>query len=167
MTRAERYAKIISSGGIDPNPEGVPDVERWSAQRGERGFSFVRYIGGVSLFDFINWNIDECANGCVRPDQLTCGWADFIPVLKWNGNSLDSSVWIEINYDAVKHNLRLNKELVCLERAAREQSGDSRTLLPCVEAAHIGRISCSALVRAFAVGRADKKTHPLPLSASE
>ena len=166
VTRAERHSKIISSGGIDPNPEGVSDAERWQTQHGERGFPFVRYVGGVSLFDFINWDIDKCAGGCVRGFYY-CGWDNFIPVLQCNGRRLDSSVWIEINYDAVKHNLRLNKELERMQRAERERSGDNHTLLPCVEAAHIGRIPCSAMVRAFAVVRANKEIQPLPLSASE
>lgn len=166
VTRAERYSKIISSGGIDPNPEGVPDTERWQTQNGQRGFPFVRYVGGVSLFDFINWDIDKCAGSCVR-GLYCCGWEYFIPVLQWNGRRLDSSVWIEINYDAVKHNLKLNEELESSQRAEQKRSGDIHTLLPCVEAAHIGRIPCSAMVRAFTVVRDYKNIQPLPLSATE
>jgi hypothetical protein len=165
VTRPERHSMIISSGGIDPNPEGVPDAERWQTQDGKRGFPFVRYVDGVSLFDFINWDIDKCVDGCVRGFYY-CGWGNFIPVLQWNGKHLDSSVWIEINYDAVKNNLKLNEELERLRRAELERSGDDHTLLPCVEAAHIGRIPCSAIVRAFAVVRAYKKIQPLPPSTS-
>ncbi|MDR3577932.1 MAG: hypothetical protein P4L50_29050 [Anaerolineaceae bacterium] len=167
VTRAERHSEIINSGGIDPNPEGIPDTERWQTQHGQSGLPFVRYIGGVSLFDFINWDIDTCASVCVRGLFYGCQWGNFIPMLQWNGKHLDSSVWIEINYDAVKHNLKLNEELEHLQHEERRRSGDNHTLLPCVEAAHIGRIPCSAIMRAFAVVRAYKKIQPLPLSASE
>jgi hypothetical protein len=88
-------------------------------------------------------------------------------MLQWNGECLDSTVWVEINYDAVKLNLKLNEELKHLWSDEHKRSGDIHTLLPCVEAAHIGRIPCSAMVRAFAVVRACKKIQPLPLSASE
>ena len=167
VASAERFSKIISSGGIDPNPEGVPDTERWQAQHGESNLPFVRYIGGVSLFDFINWDIDICRNGCVKDLFHSCQWGNFIPMLQWNGECLDSTVWVEINYDAVKLNLKLNEELKHLWSDEHKRSGDIHTLLPCVEAAHIGRIPCSAMVRAFAVVRACKKIQPLPLSASE
>jgi hypothetical protein len=101
---------------------------------------------------------------------MSCGWKTFIPVLELKGQRLDSSVWIEINYPVVEPRLKLNQELERLMREEREERRGNigvRNLLPCVEAAHIDRIPCSAFLRAFSVGRADKKIHPLSLSATE
>lgn len=50
-TDSERYKGILSAGAILPEPP-IPDSDRWETGLGTIGCSYVRSIGGVSLFDF-------------------------------------------------------------------------------------------------------------------
>jgi hypothetical protein len=51
-TIPERYENILSSGFILPEPPNMPDNERWSTSQGKEFYPYVRQLGGVSLFDF-------------------------------------------------------------------------------------------------------------------
>src|SRR5882757_1310796 len=86
-THPERFAKILASGGIHPNPD-LTDSERWKASRGPHFYPFVRMIGGVSLFDFHQFNRDEYSE-----KYPSSSWAYFVPCsLQWG-----CAVWIEID----------------------------------------------------------------------
>jgi hypothetical protein len=55
---SERYKGIISAGAILPEPP-IPDSDRWGTGLGTIGCPYVRSIGGVSLFDFRDFDPEE------------------------------------------------------------------------------------------------------------
>src|SRR5258708_20259302 len=57
-THPNRFKSILNSGAILPEPD-IPDSERWKASKGNQSFPFVRTLGGVSLFDFDQFDPDS------------------------------------------------------------------------------------------------------------
>ncbi len=57
-TKPEYYSKIIECGFLLPEPE-IDDSERWKTANGSENYPFVRKLGGVSLFEFSEFNPDE------------------------------------------------------------------------------------------------------------
>jgi hypothetical protein len=53
-THPDRFKKILESGGIWPEPD-IPENERCGTRDGRESYSYVRFIGGVSLFDLSSW----------------------------------------------------------------------------------------------------------------
>lgn len=134
-TRPDRFATILATGGLSATPD-VPDRERWKATRPEH-YPFVRCLGGVSLFDFADFDRE----GYERTHPMS-NWYDFVPHLaKWGG-----AVWIEIDRAAVAGSLVSKDELV----ARWDQEGNrGHTIMPRIEAAHIGDMPTSAFRSAF------------------
>ena len=57
VTRPDRFISIMAGAGLVPEPD-LPNVERWKTSGGPDYYPFVRKIGGVSLFDFQNFDAD-------------------------------------------------------------------------------------------------------------
>jgi hypothetical protein len=86
-THPERFLRIMESGSILPEPD-IPDHERWATGRGADFYPFVRHIGGVSLFDFQDFDYEEYDKSCPLSN-----WREFVPVRsQWR-----ASIWIEID----------------------------------------------------------------------
>ena len=84
-TSIDRYNSILSDGEIKPEPN-IPEGERW-------GMSYVRKLGGISLFDFVDFNIDE-----YERDYPAHSLYHFIPCkTNW-----ENAVWIEIDTAKLK-----------------------------------------------------------------
>jgi hypothetical protein len=54
-TTEERFEGILRSGEISPEPD-IPASDRWSTGLGPEHYPYVRSLGGVSLFDFRQFN---------------------------------------------------------------------------------------------------------------
>ncbi|WP_278370487.1 hypothetical protein, partial [Pseudoalteromonas lipolytica] len=79
-TSLERYSMIVVNGCIKVNPD-IPDSERWGTKLGEKHFPFVRSLGGISVFDFRDFDVDAT------------DWATFVPCrTDWQ-----NAVWIEVD----------------------------------------------------------------------
>ena len=126
-TSEERYQSIIRSGAILPNPD-IPDSERWKTSQGEKYHPYVRILGGVSLFDFNNFDPHEYSEICP-----SSSWREFVPYrTNWG-----SAVWIEIDRDKIQD--RIIPPDALWDRCVRENCLQ-HTVMPFLEAGYIGKI---------------------------
>jgi len=138
-TSSDRYQQIVESGFILPNPP-VPDDERWGTIQGPDYYPYVRFLGGVSLFDFNGF--DPESYGEKYPLST---WIEFVPYRRQWGKS----VWIEINRQRIIDNFISGDMLL----TKWKQSADYRhPIMPCIEAAHLGPISMEAFNCVFICG---------------
>lgn len=86
-THPERYASILRTGAILPEP-AISDDLRWKAANGPRGCPFVRAIGGVSLFDFRGFDPETYDS-----EFVLSTWTTFVPYIEEWG----CSAWIEVD----------------------------------------------------------------------
>lgn len=141
-TSVDRFKGILTIGGILPEPP-IPDKDRWGGC-GSTQYPFVRSIGGVSLFDFSDF--DEVAYEQKHPLSM---WKTFVPCLtQW-----DEAIWIELNRSAIKDNFIDGKALI--ERWKR-QGNLGRKVMPIIEAAHIGPVPISAFHRVIIFRKLDQ-----------
>jgi len=127
---------IQQSGAILPEPN-IPDSDRWKASRGRDFYPYVRFIGGVSLFDFHQFEPHPYQSA-----HPLSNWHEFVPYRKdWRG-----AVWIEINRLQVLNNFVSGDDL--LERWKLEDAY-RHPLMPRIEAAYIGPLSKSTFTRAL------------------
>lgn len=141
-TNLSRFKQIVKDGGISPHPS-VPDEERWCASVGTDGYSFVRTLKGVSLFDFENFDeIDY------HEKYTSSSWRQFVPCCR----NWEEAIWIELNRNEISKNLIGCRELV---EIWHEKKDYQHTIMPMLEAAHIGVIPLSAFRRIFIFRRKD------------
>jgi len=145
-THPDRFEMILRSAAILPGPD-IPDNDRWSTFEGPNSYPYVRKIGGVSLFDF-----DEFEPETYGQKYPMSSWSYFVPYRRdWR-----TSIWIEIDRQLVARNIISSQEL-----AARQNSaGDHRhKRMPQIEVAHLGPVPRAAFKRAFLVGEGDSELH--------
>lgn len=135
MTHPDRFTKILETGWLRVNPD-IPNSERWSSSQ-PKDYPFVRSIGGISLFDFTDFDPEKYEN-----DYRMSNWFDFVPHLKrWGG-----AVWIEIDRQAVVVPFVPADEL---EKRWDQDGLRRHKRMPQIEAAHIGDMPLSAFQSAF------------------
>lgn len=136
--------------GILPDPE-LPDKERWKAARGPHYYPLARTLGGVSLFDFHDFNPEEYSE-----KYPLSSWSYFVSyLLEWN-----CAVWIEINREQVASNFISASEVVSRWNAEKARR---HTIMPHIEAAYIGILPRTAFRRAFVVRKDDSELRPLAI----
>jgi hypothetical protein len=123
---------IITIGQILPNPS-IPEKERWGSSRGPEFYPYVRFLGGISLFDFTNFQADTYS----KKYPLSC-WYEFVPYRREWGKS----VWIEINREAVKESFISGEALL---KKWKHEKAYHHNIMPIIEAAHIGPINVEAI----------------------
>jgi hypothetical protein len=149
-THPDRFKSILACGAILPEPD-IPETERWKTSQGESHHSYVRFLGGVSLFDFEDFDPDKYSIKCPASS-----WAEFIPFRSsWN-----VAVWIEIKRDCVTSQLITGANLLTQWKSEKAYI---HTLMPYIEAAHLGSLPKMAFKRAFLVGEEDNSFHPFEL----
>lgn len=131
-TTPERYKLICASGAILPEPK-LQDCARWGTAQGREFYPYVRHLGGVSLFDFSEF--DESKYEKRFPMS---NWYSFVPRSDVGGNK----VWMEIDRVCISKSLILGKEL--LEKWKRECAYKHK-IMPEIEAAHIGPLPLEAV----------------------
>jgi hypothetical protein len=149
-THPDRFASILESGAILTNPD-ILERERWGTAIGEDGYPYVRTLGGVSLFDFYQFDrqvYDEKYPGSSLYYFVPCQ-------LQW-----DSAVWIEIDREKIAHGFISVIEL--LKKWKSEKS--YRRFMAEIEAAHLGPVPVSAFRRAFRISKGEDQLTPLSLT---
>jgi hypothetical protein len=132
-TNQDRFHRILECGAILPEPE-ISEYGRWG------GHSYVRSIGGVSLFDFRGFEAESYS-----AKYPASSWEYFVPCHRdW-----DSAVWIEIDHESLGSAFISGVELLAKWKA----EGSFRRIMPLIEAAHIEQLPCQAFRRAFSVRR--------------
>jgi len=132
-TRPERVPSIVTTGSIMVEPN-INDKERWGSR--DRP-PFVRKIGGISLFDFDDFDPENYA-----VSHPLSSWQYFLPHRDdWGG-----AVWLNIDRAAVSKRFISADEIV--ERW--DVTGNrSHNVMPRIEAAHLGNLPVSAICSAF------------------
>lgn len=148
-TSIERLGGILKCGAILPEPD-IPERERYSTLGGPRWFPYVRSLGGVSLFDFAEFDLKSYSERCPASS-----WDEFIPIRRGWGHA----VWIEIDRTKVQGNFISGVELIGRWKAG----GRGRRIMPYIEAAHIGALPADAFLRAFIVREAGSSCEPVVL----
>ena len=133
-TYQERYEKIVQCGSILVEPD-IADSDRWSTRGGPEYYPYVRTLGGVSLFDF-----NEFEPSTYSERFKSSSWCEFVPFRE----SWESAVWIEINRTAVQERMIDGVEL--WEKCKREGAEHHR-VMPHIEAAHLGDLPTSCFLR--------------------
>lgn len=144
-THPDRFNRILASGAILAEPD-IPDAERWSTSQGKDLYPYVRSLGGVSLFDFDQFDRETYSEECPNSN-----WGEFVPYrMDWG-----CSVWIEIDRAQVA------RQLISASRLLEEwkSNGAGRKIMPGIEAAHKGDLPRTAFKRAFLVGKGDSDLH--------
>lgn len=135
-THPDRFKRIMTCGQILPEPP-INDEERWGTRNGPQNYPYVRCLGGVSLFDFTEFDprsYDE------RYPLST--WTTFVPFrLEWG-----AQVWISIDPDKVKDGFLDGKSLL---KRWKDEGAFGHRIMPEIEAAVIGNVPSSAFVEAF------------------
>jgi hypothetical protein len=141
-TNSERFQGILRSGAILPEPD-VPDTERWCTLKGREWYPYVRTLGGVSLFDFRDFNPEQYSK-----DYPVSTWAAFVPYR----SAWKEAVWIEIDVEKLGKTFLSGSDL--LTRWKADKVGNM--IMPGIEATHIGPLPCAAFKSVFRVceGRA-------------
>lgn len=133
-TRPDRVPAIMETGALMAEPN-IPDAERQKAKRGPDYYPFVRKIGGVSLFDFHEFDAEAYSLRCP-----SSSWSYFVP------HTGEGAVWIEIDRAAVAADFLSGQETY-----RRQDAGGfhRNTIMPYIEAAFIGDLPVSAFRAAF------------------
>lgn len=136
-TNEERFQGILRSGAILPEPD-IPDDGRWSAGQGSQWYPYVRTLGGVSLFDFREFNGDQYSR-----DYPLSAWTEFVPFRSTWG----MAVWVEIDVEKLGRRFVSGGDLLARWKAA----GVGNRIMPVIEAACLGRVPCAAFKSVFRV----------------
>jgi len=126
-TNYERYTGILSAGAILPEPP-IPDSDRWGTGPGTIGCPYVRSIGGVSLFDFRDFDPEEYSK-----DYPVSGWREFVPCRsKWG-----EAIWIEVDLSKLMAGFLSGREILDRWKAA----------------AHVGALPMTAFRRVLRISK--------------
>lgn len=143
-THPDRFLSILNAGAILPEPS-IPNGERWGVGLGPDHYPFVRSIGGVSLFDFRDF--DPVTYQENYPVSM---WRTFVPYQRrWAG-----AIWLEVDCEKTEAKFVSAQDLL-ERRVTPEDRG--RNILPNLEAAHIGNLPISSIRRALFIRAGDEE----------
>jgi hypothetical protein len=152
-THPERFQSILASGAILPNPD-IPDNARWKTSQGKDYHPYVRTIGGVSLFDFDDFDHEAYSRKCPMSS-----WYEFVPYRRVWG----CSVWIEIDRAQLAAGFISGTDLVTRRNL---EEAHQHTIMPYIEAAHLGPIPRAAFKKAFLVREGESQLQALSIGIS-
>lgn len=136
-TNSDRFREIVRSGAILPEPD-VKDAERWSTSQGSAYYPYVRTLGGVSLFDFRDFDPEQYSDA-----YPISTWREFVP----HRSAWREAVWIEIDTSQLGEAFISGPAL--LARWKADHVGNR--IMPEIEAAHMGPLPRSAFKEVFLV----------------
>jgi hypothetical protein len=135
-THPARLKQIFIDGGLLPEPN-ISDEERWKTKNGPKNYPFVRKIGGVSLFDF-----DQFDPTSYSENYPLSSWYEFVPHRKgWGG-----AIWIEIDRRGVSKQFVTASSIVEKWKSTHSYGN---TIMPHLEAAHLGKLESKFFKSAF------------------
>ena len=126
-TKIERFQQIVKCGYILAEP-AIEDKYRWKTRNGPENYPFVRTLGGISVFEFNEFNPDNYAK--LYPIS---SWHTFVPYRKDWGVSL----WIEIDKEKIDNHF-MNGESVL--QLWREREAQCHPIMPIIEAAYLSAL---------------------------
>jgi hypothetical protein len=138
-TNSERYKGICLEKAILPEPP-IPDRDRWGTGVGTIGCPYVRSIGGVSLFDFRDFD-----SGVYSEQYPISSWREFVPYRSAWGEA----IWIEIDVSQLIPGFISGREI--LDRWKAEHA--TNRFMPLIEAAHIGALPIKAFRQVLHVSK--------------
>jgi hypothetical protein len=140
-TNSDRFRGVVRSGAILPEPD-IKDADRWSTSQGSANYPYVHTLGGVSLFDFRDFDPEYYSD--VYPIST---WREFVPYRSaWR-----EAVWIEIDISQLGDAFISGPAL--LARWKVEPVGNR--IMPEIEAAHVGPLPQSAFKEVLLVREGD------------
>jgi hypothetical protein len=149
-THPDRFSKILSTGAILPDPPCLSNSERWGALADNDHLPYVRYLGGISLFDF-----DQFDRETYSARNPSSSWAYFVPY----HSSWECAVWIELNRsDFVPPQFISGSELLAKWKADQAYG---HNFMPEIEAAYLGAIPIKVFKRAFEVRKGNGEIREL------
>ena len=150
-THPERFLGIMECGSILSEPKEIPNADRWGTARGPKHYPYVRSIGGVSLFDFHEF--DPQSYQSMYPASR---WRVFVPYRSdWGG-----AVWIEIDRKHVSPCVLSGRDLLTKWKSG----GDlGHNIMPLIEAAYIGSLPITAFGRALFISGVHDQFHEIEL----
>jgi hypothetical protein len=137
-TSSERYQYIQSTGRLLPDPP-IANSERWKADCGTEYLPYVRYLGGISLFEFNGFDPSKYSERCPMSS-----WQTFVPFRQDWGKA----IWIEIDATQLGRDFICVKELLRMWKHAR---ASSHTIMPGIEAASLTPISVALFKRVLEI----------------
>ena len=151
-TPPDRFKRIVELGAILPIHPDNPNPDGWKTPSGDPYRSYAHTLGAVSLFDFDQFDPEAYREKCPLST-----WETFVPFReKWG-----SSVWIEIDREKVAPKFISGPELI---RRNHADGAYRYSIMPYIEAAHVGPLPKFAFLRAFIVGKDEREIRALPLS---
>ncbi|RJP78734.1 MAG: hypothetical protein C4522_11810 [Desulfobacteraceae bacterium] len=137
-TRPDRFESIRCAGEVIANPD-IPDAERWKTSRGPDHYPYVRHIGGISLFDFHDFDPIAYSKACPMSS-----WRIFVPVRQgWS-----AAVWLKIDVTKVSGEYFSPKDLADRQHT---ENAHRHTLMPHIEAAVVGSIPLDAIQAGYII----------------
>ena len=151
-THPVRFQSILNHGAILPEPN-IPDCDRWHTSQYIELYPYVRILGGVSLFDFDQF--DPKSYGEKYPMS---SWYEFVPYRKGWG----CSVWIEIDRQRVAEHFISG---LSLRKRRESEKAYRHPFMPVIEATHLGPVERTAFKRVFLcrAGNGEIEEVPLPV----
>jgi hypothetical protein len=150
-THPERFKLIMAEGGLLPEPP-IHNAHRWRTRGGPKYYPFVRTLGGVSLFDFADFDPD-----LYESSYPLSKWRTFTPHIKsWGG-----AVWVEIKRKSIESSFRSGQKLLDLWKKTK---ADGHAIMPLIEAAHIGAVPVTAFESAFLACQCGDIVQNIPLA---
>jgi hypothetical protein len=147
-THPDRFKGIVLSKAILSEPD-IPEKKRWNTSRGKDYYPYVRTIGGVSLFDFDEFNPDQ-----YQDEYPLSTWHQFIPYRsRWK-----SAVWIEIDREQIASHFVSGAELI---HRWKLDNAQHHMIMPIIEAACLKAIPCAAFKRVFSVRKGSDGIEPM------
>jgi hypothetical protein len=141
-THPDRHASILATGAILPEPD-IGDALRWKTGAGPDYYPYARHLGGVSLFQFEGFDVEA-----YERDYPMSSWRTFVPCVEdW-----PATVWIEIDRSRLSGFIS-GADLI---QRWRDEAAYRHTIMPLIEAAHIGPLPRAAFGRTLIVCPADE-----------
>ena len=138
-TSPQRFEAIARDQEILPDPP-IPDAERWGTGMGPDYYPYVRTLGGVSLFDFVDFDPETYS-----ASYPMSNWTEFVPFREDWG----VAIWIEIDRAGVRDALISPAGLV---QRWKDTNSHRHRVMPHIEAAHLGPIPTRCWSRIISVG---------------
>ena len=129
-TSLDRYESIRKSGWLKAHPE-LPDELRWKTKFGADNYPFVRHIGGISVFDFKDFDAAQYENQ--RPMS---SWREFVP----GREAWPEAVWIRIDIQQLTIPYIPPDELLT---RWKNEDAYRHALMPDIEGAILGDVKAS------------------------
>ena len=151
-THPERFVMILKCGAILPEPKPISYSDRWGTSQGPEHYPYVRFIGGVSLFDFQEFDPQS-----YQSKYPSSSWREFVPYRRvWGG-----AVWIQIDREHVSPYFISGSELLAKWKSGRDLG---HNLMPVIEAAYLGSLPIAAFRRAIFICAIDRRFHELEIA---